>query len=855
MGKNPHHHKPSTIEPTAIEKLAAEEMAAGRFRKARDHYKELCRIDKARYLPQLVEANRSLVTQLMQKEQVSEAEQVLVYLRTITPPDQLLELDLEFTLKSQDWQNALQCAVKICGFPDIAPKLHLKAADAIILAFPNLDAQPSLLPVALEAEARAIQGALSDLCAQQYDPAGEKLRPLPRHSIFAAWKVFLKGAIAFYSGDRDKARLHFAQLPPHGTPARAALAYSLFFPPTAASPQEIQAQAIRGACHILGTPTLGPALVAADNFWRKSQFRESYQEIRRLPKFPSSAPDVYGTLSDLYFKRPISMGPDEALRYASGFRSIRSAESFKNNIEACLISWMFACPKFGYKDLSEQEWCWRQYISHLPASEPHTSKLASLIFTRLACAFVAKDNEDDFLDEYEDDFDNLSQAILLYEESIRLNPQNLPAHLALAKLYEIDGNSQTRRKLLAKMTQLFPDNKAVLLAVGQECWERDAFTEALAAFYRVLEFDRIDPEILTRIAGTHLDAATSLYQNHDPAGGRAHFDALEPHLGEYADDFLRSKDCVTARRGVLETLYGDKATGERQLKEALETTPWKASLHLLIHSYFVLWRGKLKPKNPYLKNLAACLRTTPADRLRLFNALVHLIKTTRNIRWQEETECVQKCLKSLSGKDFQAEECLALLPHLAKLASFESLALAIVTAGCRKAPEWARFPILSILLNRPAPTRKLLTRCQALREQALKQGDKIAVKHADNLLSQLDSILGGMDPDSPEDDFSEDAHIGIKEILETITERAGEMSEAEFNRFVKTLPKDTPKEVIQLIHEIRAIHKQHRPKVSTKTNPAPKAALPAKPSKATAPKSKAPEKPIPQTTQTQPELF
>jgi len=119
MGKK--HHKTSRqlgdLSSEQLERQALDDMAAARFRKARDAYKILCKQDREKYLPGLVEANRRLAEQLMGNGLVSEAEQVLTYLKTIAPPSSILATDVSVALKKQDWQKALEAALHFARKP------------------------------------------------------------------------------------------------------------------------------------------------------------------------------------------------------------------------------------------------------------------------------------------------------------------------------------------------------------------------------------------------------------------------------------------------------------------------------------------------------------------------------------------------------------------------------------------------------------------------------------------------------------------------------------------------------------------------------------------------------------------
>jgi hypothetical protein len=76
------------------------------WRKARDEAKELCKIDRGRYLPLLIGANVGLAREMLGKKLVSEARQVIAYLKTLAPRTVWEELEAEAAMKSGDYSAA-----------------------------------------------------------------------------------------------------------------------------------------------------------------------------------------------------------------------------------------------------------------------------------------------------------------------------------------------------------------------------------------------------------------------------------------------------------------------------------------------------------------------------------------------------------------------------------------------------------------------------------------------------------------------------------------------------------------------------------------------------------------------------
>jgi len=70
------------------------------------------------------------------------------------------------------------------------------------------------------------------------------------------------------------------------------------------------------------------------------------------------------------------------------------------------------------------------------------------------------------------------------EKARQLDPQNLPAHLQLAKVYEALNRQSERNRLLDGMAEQFPQEKQVLLENARGCIKRKAFTKALELLER-----------------------------------------------------------------------------------------------------------------------------------------------------------------------------------------------------------------------------------------------------------------------------------------------------------------------------------------------------------------------------------
>ncbi len=499
MGKK--HHKavpPSSSGGGSMEMQAAEEMQAGRFRKARDLYKALCKEDRARYLPGLIESNRALARQLMEKGQIPEAQQVIAYLKTIAPQSALSVIDFEAAVGSRDWARACDCAFTLLGEPGTAIEggLRLLIADVLVLGFPAREMVAARLADPFRTELGIILEALRGISETRYEAVQELIRPLPRGSMFAEWKVYIKGLLAFYGGDPVKAKTLFSQLSKGTTPEQAAHAFGPFWGERLPAPKESgRERAMVSLCAVLGEPLLGPALAQADQQWREGHFIGSYKKMRAVPGFPREETTLAGALSEFYMKACSAMSSAHYWDYVRSFDEFAATNSFKNPEEARLVYRMLMVEMARDPNDAPLEQYSRDFLALFPETDRYRNKIASLVLEHAGAYYAREKPHFRFAAPRKKGH----RGIPLLEESIALDPANLGAYLKLLDLYEAGKKKSERNRLLDTMTLLFPREKGVLVRAGRECVERKAWGKGLDYFERAHELDRLDPGIVVEL--------------------------------------------------------------------------------------------------------------------------------------------------------------------------------------------------------------------------------------------------------------------------------------------------------------------------------------------------------------------
>jgi hypothetical protein len=794
MGKKHHRNSrpPSELSSEQLERQAQDDLGGGRFRKARDIYKILCKQDREKYLPGLIEANRRLAEHLMENGQISEAEQVLAYLKTIAPSSIMLANDLCFALKKHDWQTALEGALRL---RNSTHDEHDRAvvADALVLAFPNVEEAGRLaLPEA--SDLAAVVGALRCVSEERWEQAQELLRPVPRGSLFAAWKILVKGMIAFYAGDPEKVDALFAQLPPYGVPMQAANALRLFLGTD--HPQKFDKPAVehaaKGACCLLNATELAPLLLRADRSWRAGRHADSYKEMRQAPGFPSEQPDLAGALSDFYFKAPFAMRDAACEKYREWFARLADSGRFKDDREGRLTYRFLGCAEIDDPFSEEIEHFWRMFLQFCPADDPLSGKIASLALERVGAHYAQRDEAAPFLfDEEREGMRDAEGAIQLLEESIESDPSNLCAYLKLLDVYEFAEQQNDRNQLLDRMAELFPKDKAVLLRAGRESLKRNSYFKGIQYLERAHSLDALDPEVLQTLVSAYSRLARQYYQKRNVKKGRHTFDLARRHAIRDQLDFIRGLDFLQALQGVLEMTFGDNGMGLRLMSAARECTRSLVALLFFVHGNIRLYQHK--QGSPFWAELLRNRAQVASARVRreIYLAFEYIRSLDAALDWSAESAFVRESLAPLSSRAFTRDEASYFVPLLAVDPPFVSLAEAINSEALRRDPDDPRFRLYSVFGRTRFPHDLDIGELDKIYHDAIRQGDTKTAELARAAIGTAENLS---------EPANDEEHFGLSsDQLEEMRQMAAGMSDAEFEEFRKESAKLIPLRLFDLV--------------------------------------------------------
>lgn len=567
-----------------MESAAMKALAEGKFRKARDAFKVLCKQDREKYLPRLIEANLGLAREMLVRGQVQEARQVLDYLKSIAPESSVRALELEAARAGGTFSSdpSRICLTLHLERNHMSEEEILMLADQAVLGFERPAPEN---PVAVELS--HVLDALEAVADRRYDEARPSLRALPFHSAFNHWKLWIKGVAAYHQGESGKA-LQCLQKIPDGTVSHRAAGLYRWLIEGAPRPD---ARALGGGCAMLGLPTqIAPALLEAEDSWCGGDPVLAYQKLRLAWKeFPVLGNDLAGCLSEFFFKSIFRLDQDAMDEYAHCFFQMERHGRYRGDAERMWVLWIICRLLDEWDENSQLKEKFRQYIRLLNRCHGPNPQRDSLAFIWLA----------ERLSEEKLPTTIFGWAMFgcpeawdpegakdAYEKSIEIDPDNLEAYLGYCKLLEESNELSVRNRLLDTMSRRFPDRKEVLLRAGLLCLERKALNKGLGYLERVYEQDRLDPAVSRGLIEGYLQLARRHAEKGRLEEARKSWIKAEAKTVDSWQDCTRNRWCLRLQQSILEGVYGDKQTSQRLAREAEAGFPCRTSYLWFVHLAF-----------------------------------------------------------------------------------------------------------------------------------------------------------------------------------------------------------------------------------------------------------------------------
>jgi len=798
-------------------------LAQGKWRQARDELKSLVKLDRARFLPLLIDANLGLGRKMLAGGQMAEARQVANYLATIAPAGRLRAFELELAGKSAASEESLPAFIAALTDPGVvlSAEERVRFADAAVLAFQPVTASDAA-SAALAAEVGAVHAALQAVAEARWPDVPAALRLIPHRSAVSHWAVFIKGIAAFYRGESSKAAKLLCTLPPRSAPARAGHSYLVLLgEASGAGSAGLPAEPARaGALRLAGAGRVSTFVLRAEAAWRAGRHVESYRALRdAVPEFPAQTLDVWGALSEFYFKVPHSLPDHEWRKFLRHFCELIDADDLKNGVESMLAHRLIALMGATFAPVEDLRTEWDFFLRAHEALHGSNPRLASLAQGWLGEQLARPERAGGFSPGRRR-LRDARGAIAAFNRSIELDPANRAAHLQLCAVYELLKKSGERNRLLDTMTARFPDDKQVLVQAARGCIERQAFGKGLAYLARARQLDQLDPLIPELLLAALHGQARQQFQQRRPDKARQTLAQGEAWLTGKADDFQRSRWTALIRQGLMERFWGEGALAAALLAQARTLAPSPAAHALFVH---LTHRSLAKAdgcESPFLGELKATLKRGP--RLGDIGLLVRLLddweKASGPLRAFHEKKMIGESMVVALKQPFTRTEALDLLERTHGERDYARPLRLLVEKVLRDDPADPFFQLWSIEFNPawrdPAGRRAEL---QSILEEAGRRHEEAAMRKARQMLHDIDQPPrpdwdepGEDEGDDYVDDTDDDADAGEAGDSGPDWEPAFDLppgARAEFDLLFEQLRNATP----AVIGELRKASKRDMP--------------------------------------------
>lgn len=589
-------------------------LKAGKWRKARDAAKVLCKRDPAKYGVLLIEANTGLFRQMLGRGQFGDAATVLAYLRTVAPGDLCATLDGELRAAScpaardapgdkaaddDTWGHLIAFAERLAAGAAPQPNDWLRA-DLWVARFQTPPpSQNSAMGERVAIELSAIHAACDATGEGRWDTAREALKSIPPDSVFRHWRMFLRGVRHWFLGESAPASRCFGSLPPGGAVARAALVIA--GPEVAPSAPTSLATTPRAAWWLasVGQPsTWAPDIVQADVALRAGRWDQAFERMQRLlgKGFPTDRPGLKALWTDVFFPAHEPHESEATERMAKARNRFLDRAFNCHHPPVDLLCTVIRHDVLAYaeetpaKQLAQE---WRQLLelqTHRHGPNPIRDAVGlHWLGTQLArktppLAFFGPAHQPLIRDA--------AGARQAFEDAVARDPDNEDAWLGLLALLDDTQQLSERNRLLDKLVARFPGNKTLLLQAGARAIERKAFGKAAKFLRQALALDPLDLLAKSTLVAALL-RQTLENRNKDKSSPEV-WDEIDLLVADRppADPHMLGRWTVRLKRGLIDP---DPAAAAHAMEEARRRAP-SARERLFLERALVL--GHDLPRRP-----------------------------------------------------------------------------------------------------------------------------------------------------------------------------------------------------------------------------------------------------------------
>ena len=454
-------------------------------------------------------------------------------------------------------------------------RLRVKAADQAVVQPGNA---PKSMPE-LREDAQRIRAALEAVERGDESVALGYLRDIPRQSLFADWKYFVRGLIAYYRRDKTGMAANWSRLDTDRAATRIAAPLKVV---AGMAPLRDDGNLRSKVSRLEDQVTNGAVLS------RLTRLRQSTadRDWPLLLKTLRAGQRALRETDDGVYRRLVSCLCGIFVR--DGL--VEELEQFSRIVDPPAIDprWnrakAIACENSDFDDDIPEEY-WRKYLcdlENLPMLSPAQRDLArGLVWLRLA-EYCVEDTAD--LRGCRCGSDHRShireaekRARVAFEQCFTLAPAHAPAYVAAAASHTIADRPEEAARVYQRLLEHVPDHLDALVFLAEHHVSRGEGLKAHEFALRAHELKPLDKKTRGLLWATHTESACELArtEQYDKARGElAAADRLQPERkGDYD---------VLARKAVLDIKAGNPGAARRFVEQAQEELGEPTALWLVM---------------------------------------------------------------------------------------------------------------------------------------------------------------------------------------------------------------------------------------------------------------------------------
>ncbi|MGR3317538.1 MAG: tetratricopeptide repeat protein [Candidatus Anammoxibacter sp.] len=556
-----------------LEQMARDDLLKGRYRKAKDGFKELCRHNREKYLPELIKSYSALSKQMLENGQTTEAQIVINHIKTLDPDFNSRALETQIVIKKGDNEAVINEYVKYLssGGNDLDKADIIKAADMMVTSFRDFPLLLSSRPE-LNSELLAVRDAIESVSVEKFDDALDIIRKIKRNSIFSHWRLFVKGMVAFYLKDDGKAKEAFAKLEDNTLPLKAAKPFLLIMNNGDFQKQRDKDLSIisKRACMLTGWSEFTESVSRADYLWRVGRYCDSFQHmLDKHLDFPAEGTGLTASLTKFFYNAITNMPDKTVEKFISYLFGNNNGWHNKNDLGLLLAKKLEVLYFEDYMDERDIVESWEEFLLLYEKIYGENKKLIALVFAHLGSIFAkveAPDRFSFFSAGNANQLRNTTLAFMFLEKSIECNEKDRDVYIELFKVYEYTKEKSKFNKLLDVMIKRFPEDKEIFVKTGTACINRKVYLKGVKYLEQALKLDPLDSNTKEDLIIGYLRFARSNFKKKKiAAGGDSFKRAIELGSAE-SQNFTIGRAYIYARWAGLEFASGDDGAGNKMMQ-------------------------------------------------------------------------------------------------------------------------------------------------------------------------------------------------------------------------------------------------------------------------------------------------